>query len=107
MRPLKTTLREKNRYVYCISKNLNFKKDLHQKYKELYGKIHYSLAGIMILDYYEENEKIKCIVKVNRKYLKELVGCFLFLDARALIISGTLKSLRKKVKDLENNSIKT
>ncbi|MEM4396063.1 MAG: Rpp14/Pop5 family protein [Candidatus Woesearchaeota archaeon] len=100
MKPLKPTLREKNRYVFCISMNKEFKKEIHEKYKELYGKVNYSLAGIKILEFFEEKDKIKCIIKIKREHLKELLGCFIFLNTRALIVSGTLKSLKEKINKL-------
>ncbi|MEM2115886.1 MAG: hypothetical protein QW524_02875 [Candidatus Woesearchaeota archaeon] len=99
MKPLKPTLREKNRYILCVCLNKDFRKLFEKKFKELYGKINYSLAGIKIITQRSVNNKHIFILKANRKFVKEVVGCFIFLDTRAIKISGTLKKLEKELKN--------
>jgi len=103
---LLSSLREKKRYVLfeTISvipiSSTNIKENIIKSYKNLFGEIGLSKAGISFIEYKEN----KGILKINNKYLDELRASFCMMRKvnkqdillKTLRISGTLK----KVKDL-------
>ena len=103
---LLSSLREKKRYlVFEIKTDNNFSfsdvsKAILKSFKELFGEIGLSKAGLNFVEY----KNNKGIVKVNNKYVKNLQASMCFLRkinkqdliVRSLGVSGILKRARIK-----------
>lgn len=102
MKPILSVMREKNRYVYFISYCDNFesfRKEFFSSFRELFGAVLFSNAGMSFVSYSYKENKIFGIVKVKQEYLKFVLASFSVMKfpTHSMFVSGSIKKLKKKI----------